>query len=132
MAADVSNLPEKPLSLSSATLEPSTLKPPKLKPKLFPRKQEHSTTYVRQLNKAIRANVRGKEHNFTVEYQKKDGERVVRKIKPIAAGKDFVKAWDHSRNGVRTFSLSRINALHKEASALPSPFTRSFLEAALW
>jgi predicted DNA-binding transcriptional regulator YafY len=111
---------------SEVTIQPE--KPRKKRPDLFSRKDEHAITYARPLNKAIRANHKGHDHTVTVEYQKANGDRVVRKIKPLGAKKNLLFAFDHERSGVRSFRIDRINTLHKNASEL-SPFWQGFLRA---
>lgn len=61
------------------------------------------------LNKAIRSNAKGKEHNVTITYRKADGSESSRMITPFSTNRDVVVAKDHSRDGaLRSFKLERI------------------------
>lgn len=76
--------------------------------RLFRSKKLHPE-HVAAINRALRHNAKGKEHNVLIEYTKADGTKTDRKIRPLAVrGKHLLLAHDHNRGEVRSFRMDRV------------------------
>ena len=85
------------------------------KQRIFRNKELAGYPHAKLLNRAIRSNAWGKDHNFHLSYQKANGEVVSRKVKPMAAKGNVLVAFDHHRNDIRSFRLDRIQSMEKHA-----------------